>query len=452
MFAQLARTLGLCVLLVVSSCAVAPPQGDAAAQRDDLDAFEQQFFEVDRAFSPEARADASRKIADLRAHLGRTSDARFVLTLAQIAALADNGHTAMIDRGRLPSTARVGIRLTPFGDDFFVIRAHGQDADLLGCRLTAIDDVPVTRVRDVARTLRGGVPAWRDRWAPLFFERPGELHALGLTQSPTQATYHLACRDGSTRHRTLAAAAELTGRWDEMTEVFDGSDRGAGWTALLPEDRAPWALREFTVPFRQRDAPELDAIVIQLHANIDRNGQSIARFLEDADVERRRLGRASVVLDMRFNGGGNLQLTRAFFSALPGRLSPRGRVVVLMSPWTFSAAISSIGYLKQADPSRVILVGEGPGDRLQFWAEGRAFPLPRSGALLLPASERHDYLNGCRTFTDCHPYVRAFPIAVPSLAPDVLAPWTMEDFAAGRDPGMTAAATLLAVKQKATAR
>src|SRR5215813_13026595 len=116
MFAHPGRTLGMIALVFVSSCGVAPPQGDAVAQREDLEVFERQFFEVDRAFSPSARAEAARSIADLRAHLGVTSDARFVLTLAQIAALADNGHSAMIDRGHLPAMARVGIRLTPFGD------------------------------------------------------------------------------------------------------------------------------------------------------------------------------------------------------------------------------------------------------------------------------------------------------------------------------------------------
>ncbi|HUL72385.1 MAG TPA: hypothetical protein VLT86_04750 [Vicinamibacterales bacterium] len=436
--------LGLAALLFASTCGAAPPAGDAAAQREDLDVFERQFFQIDHAFSPEARVEAAASIADVRAHLGLMSEARFVLRLAQIAALADNGHTAMIDLGHLPSMARVGLRLTPFRDGFFVVRAYGNEADLLGCRLMAIDDVPIARLRDAARTLRGGVPSWRDRWAPLLFERPGELYALGVTRSATQATYRLACRDGSTRDRTLSAAARLAGGWDELVEVFDGSDRFSGWTPLLPADRAPWALREFTVPFRRRDVPDLDAIVIQLHANTDRDGQSIAQFLEDADAERHRAGRANVVLDMRFNGGGNLTLTRAFFSSLPRRLPSDGRVIVLMSPWTFSAAISSIGYLKQADPSRVILVGEGPGDRLQFWAEGHAFPLPNTGALMLPATERHDYFDGCRRFADCHSYVSRFPIAVPSLAPEVAAPWTIDDFAAGRDPGMDAAARLLA--------
>ena len=194
-------------------------------------------------------------------------------------------------------------------------------------------------------------------------------------------------------------------------------------------------MRQFTTPFRRRDAPELDAIVIQLHANIDIGGESIARFLEDADAARRAARRDNVVLDMRFNGGGNLQLTREFMTSLPSRLAPAGRVVVLTSPWTFSAAISSIGYLKQAGGDRVVLVGEALGNRLQFWAEGQPVRLPNSGAFILMATLRHDYITGCQPFPDCHPYMRRFPIAVASLAPEVPAPWTFESYAAGRDPG-----------------
>src|SRR4029077_13790008 len=117
-----------------------------------------------------------------------------------------------------------------------------------------------------------------------------------------------------------------------------------------------------------------------LHANIDRQGQSIGAFLTDAEAARAGAHRKNVVLHMRFNGGGDLQLTRGFMASLPDRLSPGGRVVVLTSPWTFSAAISSIGYLKQAGDDRVVLVGEAPGDCLQFWAEGLPFRLPSSRA------------------------------------------------------------------------
>jgi hypothetical protein len=145
-----------------------------------------------------------------------------------------------------------------------------------------------------------------------------------------------------------------------------------------------------------------------------------------------------LVLDMRFNGGGNLQLTRAFAQRLPS-LVP-GRIFALTSRYTFSAAISTVGYLKQAAPNRVTIVGEEVGDRLEFWAEGRPVTLRHSGILISRATERHDYADGCRRFTDCHRAVVVQRIAVPTLRPDVAAPWTVEALRAGRDPAMTAVA------------
>ena len=148
-----------------------------------------------------------------------------------------------------------------------------------------------------------------------------------------------------------------------------------------------------------------------------------------------------MVLDMRQNGGGDLNTTRDFMEALPDLVT--GRVFVLMSPWTFSAAISSVGYLEQTAPERVTLVGEGPGDRLEFFAEGRVVTLPNTGASILYATERHDYRTGCRGMGDCHGSVVRNPIAVPSLAPDIAAAWTFEAYADGRDPGMEAVAEAL---------
>jgi hypothetical protein len=123
-----------------------------------------------------------------------------------------------------------------------------------------------------------------------------------------------------------------------------------------------------------------------------------------------------------------------------------GRIFVLTSPWTFSAAISSLGYLEQSAPARVTIVGEPVGDRLEFFSEGDVVELPRSGLSVLDATERHDYRNGCRAARDCHRHVVRHPIAVPSLAPDIAAPWTVEAYLAGRDPGMEAVAVALAAE------
>ncbi len=119
----------------------------------------------------------------------------------------------------------------------------------------------------------------------------------------------------------------------------------------------------------------------------------------------------------------------------------RGRVYVLTSPYTFSAAISSVGYLKQSAPSKVTIVGEQVGDRLDFFAEGRPATLHHSGLTIGLSTERHDYGNGCRAYTDCHGPVVRNPIAVPTLPPDIRAPWTRDAYLEGRDPAMEAVLT-----------
>ena len=120
-----------------------------------------------------------------------------------------------------------------------------------------------------------------------------------------------------------------------------------------------------------------------------------------------------------------------------------GRIFVLTSPWTFSAAISSIGYLKQAVPDRVTIIGEEVGDRLVFWSEGRPLTLERSGIVISRATERHDYATGCKPYKDCHGNVVRHPISVRSLEPDTAAPWTIDVYRAGRDPAMAAVERLL---------
>jgi hypothetical protein len=123
--------------------------------------------------------------------------------------------------------------------------------------------------------------------------------------------------------------------------------------------------------------------------------------------------------------------------ALPG--IAQDRVYAITSGRTFSAAISSLGYLKQAAGDRLTIVGEPIGDRLEFWAEGDIMTLPGLGAMLLYARERHNYLTGCPE-PDCHAAIREHPIRVRSLQPDIAAPMTWADFQAGRDLAMLAIA------------
>ena len=424
----------------------ASPAVDASekARKTDLAQFRTKFLARDRSFSPEARAEAEVRLTQLEGSLAGISQARFELELARIVALADNGHTASFPGPRSRRYNRVAIRLVPFGEDFYVLRARAPLADLLGGRLVAIDDRPVAELRAVSRTLIGGTPAWRDRNAGYFLESPEQMQALGVVAGRDSATYRLALPDGREVTRRLAGEpASDRPRANASRWLYPAALEGEGedWRTLMAPDRAPWALQEPGTPFRWRESPELGALVIEMRQNNGSEGHPIDAFLRDMTKALRDRHPRHLVLDMRLNGGGDLTTTRDFMESLP-ELVP-GRIFVLTSPWTFSAAISSVGYLEQAAPERVTIVGEGVGDRLRMWSEGDVVELPNSHAMILNATERHDYMTGCKGYRDCHGNVVRHPIAVPDLDPDLAAPWTLEMYRAGRDPAMERVAEAL---------
>jgi hypothetical protein len=389
----------------------------------DLRFFRIEFLARDKSYSSAARTEAEARLGRLETEAPKMSQVAFDLELAKIVALADNGHTAYFASSRARHHNRVPIRFVPFGEEFYVLHADAANTDLLGARVDAIDDRSIGQFVATGRMLSGGTSAWRDRSVPYFLESPEEMHALHQAKEPGAATYRFTMPDGKRLERRLVAKADSTanpwpGRW------------------LYGQANAVWAFQEPGKPFRWRDAPEIDGMVIELRQTHNAPDLPIRRFLDSMTAAIQRAKPRNIVVDLRMNGGGDLNTARDFMKSLP-TLVP-GRIFVLTSPWTFSAAISSTGYLKQAGKDRVTIVGEMAGDRLEFFSEGRVVTLPNSGGAILYATERHDYRTGCRGFSDCHGPVVRNPIAVPTLEPGLKAPWTIEAWRTGRDPAMEA--------------
>lgn len=468
-----------CVLFVVAMgfCASLETQEARAGkdrsqwQREDIAVFRAEFLARDRAFTPEARKIAERRLAKLeREPAGPT---RFAVELCRIAALADNGHTQCLPNGagrdicagvaalgfnqspwcplrtpdfEIPDFNTVPIAFFPFGRDFNVIGVGAGDSDLLGARLIAVDGKPIERIVSILRSFTGGTVAHRDERAADVLASPQQLHAVGLSRSADAVRYTFIAFGGQKVSRIFS--------------VRSSSEEAAAWRGLPDPVHAPWALQEPEKPFRYRDAPEIDGVVVQLRKTFDAGDRKIADFLEEAETKRQSLGRRNVVLDMRFNGGGNFLLIRDFMTRWPAHTP--GRFFVLTSRQTFSAAIAGIAYLKQAGKKRVTIVGEPVGDRMMFFSDGLPVRLPHSGRYFLPAVVRMDYSDGCRRYDDCAAMIAQpgrpaaagalpmlgpvdrLPIAVSSLEPDIPAPWTIDSWVGAKDPMMEAVMTSMA--------
>lgn len=435
------------ILIALLSVAGVSGAATVADQRlEDIAQLREEFLARDRAYSADARRAAEAMLAELERTAATIEAAEFDLGLARVVALADNGHTTTFAGPRSRRYERSDLRLVPFGEQFHVLRVKTENADLLGARLVAIDGVPVERLRELGRSLVGGTAAWRDRSIPYLLESPPQLRALGVGKRGAAPVYRFLTLEGREVERSFSVSPPggdrvrgNANRW-MFPALAPAEDRS--WRTLIEPERAPWALQEPTRRLRFRHDPALDAVVVEMRQSSDPPGETLSDFfaaVEQAIAETRP---AHLVLDLRMNTGGDLTATRDFAEQLP-TLVP-GRVFALTSPFTFSAAISTLGYLKQAAPDRVTIVGEMVGDRLEFFAEGRPVTLRHSQEVVLMATQRHDYVNGCRAFDDCQRHVVSRPIAVRSLAPDIAAPWTIEAYRAARDPAMEAVAAALA--------
>lgn len=396
------------------------------------------FPEFDRAYSPAARREAQRLLTRLQAEAGDLTHEQFVLRVAEIAALADNGHTSIGENAFKKNTPRLPLRTYEFADGLYIVWAAPEFTELLGARIDAIDGRTITAVHAGLRRYSGGTDAHRQRMQSAILESPALLQAAGLASARDALTLRGVLASGAAFERRIQAQERDRSAWVSSSQrTLFPTWEGAPMRGLMHDgDTLPIYLRHRSNLFSLESAPE-NGLYIGLAHNDDADESPIAAFLESALARTRAEHPAYVVVDLRLNSGGDYTTTYAFAQALP-QAANGAPIYVFTSSWTFSAAITTVAALETAGGDQVFIVGEPVGDRLDFWAEGGTFNLPNAFVQVHYASGRHVYDGPCRDRATCFWLNDRYPVRVRTLEPDIAAPLTFEAYRALRDPAMEA--------------
>ena len=109
------------------------------------------------------------------------------------------------------------------------------------------------------------------------------------------------------------------------------------WRALVSDDAdLPLSLRDFNSTFRRARVDHGRTLFIQLKAIADVDKQHISDFLSATTDEMREHPPCNIILDMRFNTGGDYTRAARFASHLPDFVPTSGRIYLLTGPQTFS--------------------------------------------------------------------------------------------------------------------
>jgi hypothetical protein len=208
------------------------------------------------------------------------------------------------------------------------------------------------------------------------------------------------------------------------------SSAAAGWVQALQPSRSnlPLYLRNPNSNYWFQYLPDSRTLYFQYNRSSDMKGESTEAFTKRLLAELRSEPVKSLVIDFRFNTGGNLDLGADLMKKLQEQTKGLDRWIITGRS-TFSAGISHVASWRQA--GNVTIVGEPVGDSMEFWAEGGNIKLPNSGYEVHFANGRHSYSPA-----PCPAGIYCYDLSAASLDPDVPISLTWAQYKSGRDPAM----------------
>jgi tetratricopeptide (TPR) repeat protein len=207
---------------------------------------------------------------------------------------------------------------------------------------------------------------------PRYLTLPAVLRVLDLSESLDRAEITVVDADGSESTFEVTAVPHRDFSFHGMESVTEGAINAR---KTVP----PLYLKDPHLNYWFEHLEDQNMVYAQFNRVRNGDSESFAQFchrmftfIDDNEVE-------ALVLDIRFNHGGNNQLLKPLIHGLIKRdqtINQEGRFYTIFGRGTFSAAISCTGWLEQH--TNVRFVGEPAGSAPVHWGDAESVTLPNS--------------------------------------------------------------------------
>jgi Tetratricopeptide repeat/Peptidase family S41 len=302
-----------------------------------------------------------------------------------------------------------------FAEGVFVTEVDPRWEPLLGSQLLALDGRPVA---DVLAALDPVLTRDNEYWVlatgPLWLRRTRYLHALGVLDEPERARLRLRTAEGEELEVSVDAEPVPDGALLHTPPPAEALHLpGAAAAAYLSRRKEHYWFTEH---------PDDRLVYLQFNLILEDPAESWEAFLRRLFTAVDQPGVDRLVVDLRYNGGGNTFLAVMLLTEIlrRPRINRPGGLFVIVGRVTFSAAQNLATMLERY--AEAVFVGEPTGSSPNFVGETVPFTLPYSGieANLSDLVWQTSWPMDRRT----------------AVVPDLFAPPTFADHSAGRDAAM----------------
>lgn len=369
--------------------------------------------------SPEQFRRERERIAS---EIPKLSDNQVIREFARLVAMIGDGHTSIFFwSNRMRGFRRYPIEYWYAKDGLIVLAAAPEYKHLVGMKVRRIGRGTVDEVVAATRPLLGldnefGVP----KLTSLYIRVPEYLNAIGFAQDMEALELTLEDPDGRERKATIKPVAV---------------DVRPDWQLIKERDALPLWLRRRDEKWWFEYLKDNRLIYLQFNSADVGVGQPEADFIAFCDRLVDTIRREDVdklIVDLRWNSGGNHHRTRHLLNAIirSEKINQPGKLFTITSNNTFSAAVMHAARLEQF--TNTLFVGEPTSGRPNHSGELRRFYLPNNSGVEVRYSAMYE--------------VQSSPGDLrPAIMPHLKAELTAAEYRAGIDPAMR---EILAYKPK----
>ena len=295
------------------------------------------------------------------------SEDEILVGMMHIVAMIKDGHTNIVPREYFRSGV-FPIKLYVYSDGIFVQKAAPEYAEMVGARVIKIGGMTA---EDAFQTV--GQVAFADNEmgvkaiVPLMMTVPEVLAGSKVITDKTKLELVV---EAAGKQKTFEI--HPTARLDDIVRTTPST-----WTDAVNKAKLPLYMKDPANIYWYEYLKDQKIVYIQHNGIANKPDEPVGDFYERvmAFVEANAVEK--LVLDLRFNGGGNNTLNRQVVIALiKSKLNQRGKFFVITGRETFSAAQNLVNQLEKY--TNAIFVGEPTAAHPNHYGDNRPFTLPNS--------------------------------------------------------------------------